>query len=110
LNKLSKFEGVVELYNKYVNETPKPNKRDPEAIKARLVHAKVDMFIEFADTFSWFCSILNKVMSIARNCMDGNCQFTQKAFHDKLLKEYLPNGSPLCPSCHKCPCECVFYN
>ena len=110
LDQLATFEGVVQLYDTYAAQEPEPHKPDAEAIKARLVHAKVDMFVEFGDTFSWFCSILNKVMSIARNCNDERCRFTQQPFDEKLSEAYLPAGKPYCPSCHKCPCECVFYN
>ncbi len=109
LAKLTTFKDIVELYDKYVGQEPEPYKRDPEALKARLVHAKIDMFTEFADTFSWFCSILNKVMSIAQNCGENNCVFTQNVFQGKLRQEYLPDGSPICPSCRKSPCDCVFY-
>ena len=110
LTKLSTFGGVVELYEKYAGQKPETHKQDAEAIKARLVHAKVEMFIEFADTFSWFCSILYKIMSIAKNCKDDNCSFVQPAFRERLLQEYLPEGTPQCPSCKECPCKCVFYN
>jgi hypothetical protein len=109
LGRLTSFDGVVNLYEKYVGHKTPNNKNDPDTIKARLVHAKVDMFTEFADTFSWFCSIVNKVTSIARNCNESDCFFTLKAFQDKLMQEYLPNGTPVCPSCQQCPCECVFF-
>jgi hypothetical protein len=115
LNELSTYKGVLDQYDKYVTMEPDPHKRDPESIKARLVHAKVNMFIEFADTFSWFCSILNKVTSIARNCNDDKnreheeCFFTEHPFREKLSQEYLPKGRARCPSCKKCPCNCVFY-
>ncbi len=110
LKELATVEGILRLYRKYIDEKPESYKRDPESIKNRLVRAKVDMFVEFADTFSWFCSILNKVNSIALNCKDDKCSFTQHPFREKLLQEYLPEGSPRCPSCDECPCKCVFYN
>lgn len=110
LAELATFERIVPLYDKYWNHTIEMKSEDPEAIKVRLVRAKVDMFIEFADTFSWFCSILNKLKSIAENCEDGKCRFTQQAFQDRLIQEYLPDGKPRCPTCKECPCGCVFYN
>ena len=109
LEELSTFEGVVDLYENYVDRTLEPTRRAGDAVRARLVHAKVDMFVEFADTFSWLCSILNKVGSIAKNCEDANCRFTQEAFRERLLQEYLPGGDLRCPTCKKCPCKCVFY-
>lgn len=110
LGQLATFEGVVALYEQYESQKPEMQKRGPEAVKTRLVHAKVDMFVEFADTFSWFCSIQNKVMSIARNCGEIKCAFKQEAFAKKMEDEYLPDGKPRCPSCRACPCDCLFYN
>lgn len=110
LSKLATFEGVVELYEKHGMEEPEMHRRDADAIIARLVRAKADVYTEFADTFSWFCSIINKVTSIAGNCIDDKCIFTQNAFYNKLIQEYLPKGEPECPSCQHCPCECVFYD
>lgn len=116
LDKLATFGGVVAVYDKYVDQKPEPHKRGPEAIKARLVHAKKDMFIEFADTFSWFCSILNKISSVAQNCNDDRnrederCHFTEDPFREELLQKYLPDGKPRCPSCQQSPCNCLFYN
>ena len=110
LEKLAKWENVLDLYDIYKDHQPEPHKQGPDAAKARLVHAKVDMYIEFADTFSWFCSILDKVMLIAQNCDDENCLFTKDAFQERLSQEYLPEGKASCPSCKNCPCSCVFYN
>ncbi|MGB3088268.1 MAG: hypothetical protein WBC53_11215 [Phycisphaerae bacterium] len=110
LEQLATFEGLVGLYGTYGGHEPDLTKRDPENIRNRLVRAKIEMFIEFADTFSWLCSIVNKVMAIAKNCDDGACQFSQEPFPQWLQKVYLPQGKPLCPTCSKCPCECVFYN
>jgi hypothetical protein len=109
LEKLATYEGIVELYEIHGTVKPETKKREPIAIMSRLVHAKMDMVTEFADTFSWFCSILNKTKSIAANCGE-NCQFAQDAFQDTLNRVYLRNGSPCCPSCDNSPCGCVFYN
>lgn len=110
IEKLATYEGIIPLYRRHGGPKPEMHKSDPENIRNRLVIAKMDMFIEFADTFSWFCSILNKVESIAQNCKDNNCRLTQNAFLEKLMQEYLPDSSPACSSCRKCPCECVFYD
>ncbi len=128
LKKLSKFEDVVELSEKYKNKKISMDSKEPEDIKNRLIKAKIDMYTEFADTFSWFCSILNKVMSIAQNCYpaqnessdrsdehldvtskENKCYLTENPFEKKLLEEYLPNGKPRCPSCKQSPCCCVFF-
>jgi len=110
LGQLATFEGVVTLYEQYGSQRLEMQKRDPEALKTRLAHAKVDMFVEFADTFSWFCSILNKVSSIAKNCGDSKCAFKQEAFTKRLSEEYAPDGIFRCPSCKECHCKCVFFN
>jgi hypothetical protein len=110
LEQLATFEGLVGLYKTYGGQKPDLNKQDAETIRARLVHAKIEMFAEFADTFSWLCSILNKVMSIARNCDDANCRFAQDAFRRSLEEMYRPDGTARCPACRKAPCKCVFYN
>ena len=110
LGQLATFDGLVRLFEVYGDRHPPLNTKDPEDIKRRLVDAKMEMFTEFADTFSWLCSIVNKVMAIAKNCDDGACQFSQEPFPQWLQKVYLPQGKPLCPTCSKCPCECVFYN
>ena len=110
LAQLATSEGAVRLYGEYAKQKLEPDKHTPQAIRARLVHAKVAMFIELADTFSWFCSIINKVMAIAKNCGDDKCQFIQQPFRQWLQQEYLLDAKLLCPTCRKCPCECVFYN
>ena len=110
LEELAAWESVLDLYEIYKDRKPEPSKHDADAIKARLIHAKVEMYVEFGDTFSWLCSILNKVMSIAQNCGDKSCLFREHALEKRLLQEYLPRGKRSCSSCHKCPCACVFYN
>lgn len=110
LERLATCEGVVEVYDKCGSQKAISRGREPQAIAARLVRAKMDMITEFADTFSWFCSVLNKIVSIATNCRDGNCHFTGRAFQEELASVYMPNGTPLCPSCEASPCACVFFN
>lgn len=113
LQTLSTFEGLVEAYEKLDSNLQKNtidfSRPDAEIINARLVRAKIDMFIEFADTFSWFCSILNKVSAIAGNCGNGGCTFGPDAFECNLAKAYLPAGEPSCPTCHQAECMCVFF-
>jgi hypothetical protein len=110
VEKLATYESIVPLYHRYGGKKPEMDKADPENIMRRLVRAKMNMFIEFADTFSWFCSIINKVESIAQKCKDDSCGLTQNALLEKLIEVYLPAGTPACSSCRKCPCGCVFYD
>jgi hypothetical protein len=110
LGELATFPGAVEHYKRHWKQKVDMKSEAPADIMFRLAHAKVDMFVEFGDTFSWFCSILNKVRLIAENCKQESCGFTQQPFEETLRREYLPHGKPRCPSCEACPCVCVFYN
>jgi hypothetical protein len=111
VKKLSTFEGIVDEHDRLLIDKERIDlaKNDPAMIRARLVYAKLDMFIEFADTFSWFCGILNKVSSIASNCGVSECSFSGDAFERRLEAEYLQDGKPLCPRCKQSPCACVFW-
>jgi hypothetical protein len=110
LNRLGSTEGVVHEYDACESIGPIGyDSRDPHVLRARLVEAKIGMLVELADTFAWFCSILNKVGYIATNCSSSECPFTANAFEARLAEEYLPEGKPRCPTCHDCPCKCVFF-
>ena len=89
LDKLSSYEGALDVYEGCPAEEVKPQ---TPGHRARLAHAKVEMYVEFADTFSWLCSILNKVAAVAANCTaDGGngdrCRFAGHPFHEKLRSE-----------------------
>lgn len=107
LNTLSTVQGTVQLYDEYKKITPQFDSDDPEHIRGRLVKAKMELIVELGDTFSWFCSVLSKVRSIADKCK-SKCSYANTAFSEMLLKEYLPYGEPQCPTCHACPCRCKF--
>ncbi len=112
LDRLTTLEGIVEAHEAhYMDETDIDFTSDcPAMIRARLVAAKMDTVSEFADTFSWFCSVLNKIKLISGNCGQEGCEYaSEDAFEQRLTGEYLPEGKPRCPTCHKCPCECAFF-
>jgi len=111
---LSTAEGIVELHEKHktVDTQHRMGESQPEVIMARLVQAKMEMVVEVADTFSWFCSVLNKVYAIAKNCMSdqngGSCNIAHRGFEERLAAEYLRDGHPICKACGTNPCACVF--
>ncbi len=108
LNELTTFDRLVELDKEYKDNEGSPRDSDPASIKARLVRHKLSMLTEFADTFAWFASIVIKVSKVADNCGQG-CPYVVTPLWRKLAQEYLSGGSPSCPTCGKCPCECVFF-
>jgi len=118
LHNLTSLDDIIEQHNIYYHEYLSDNRdinyasAEPAMIRARLVKAKKDLVIEFADTFSWFCSVLNKVGLIASNCNQEDCQYAiedDDFFEQRLIKEYMENDEPICPECRRCPCECVFF-
>ena len=104
LNELTKVKGIVENYNKYYKSEVDYTSKDPEILKGRIVDAKMSMVIEIADTFSWFCSILNKLDSISKNC-----KFKLQLLEEKLKEEYFEDNKPRCPTCKQKPCSCIFF-
>jgi hypothetical protein len=110
LARLSSVPDIVGLYDEYHQQyggKTEPASQDAGEIRNRLVKAKMDLVIELADTFSWFCSVLHKVKSIAENCKN-DCDYAMKSFDEMLKREYLPQNKPLCPTCHASPCRCKF--
>jgi NTP pyrophosphatase (non-canonical NTP hydrolase) len=105
LRVLTTVENVVEKWEEckdceitYVSE-------DPAVLRARLVSAKLHLIAETADTFSWLCSVLNKVTDIYKENRFGLVRV-----ENMLQKEYLDeNGTPTCPTCGKQSCKCVFF-
>lgn len=74
-------------------------------IKKRLFYAKLHLITEFADTFAWMCSLLNKIETVA-----SNNNATIKTIEDMIVHEYFPNGEKgVCPYCKESPCECAFF-
>jgi hypothetical protein len=112
---LATAEGRVNLYRQFVKGdlASQMSTSSPEVVLARVVRAKMDVVVELADAFSWFCSVLNKVEWIAGNCSDGrdqpDCHVMRESFEARLRDEYMPEGKPLCPACHSRPCSCIFF-
>jgi hypothetical protein len=114
LTKLTTIEGIVEEYNACMlplgNDKKKIDvtSRDPLHLKARIVKSKMDLVIEFADTFSWFCAVLIKLHLITDVLKIDGDKFDIETF---LINEYGEKGKPLiCPTCSENDCKCQFFN
>jgi len=125
LNKLSTVENIVDNYYNYydliqkINSTSREERaravlsREPRMLKARVVEAKMGLVVEIADSFSWFCSVLNKLYSISGSIRKKpEDKILLKSLEEKLNDEYIDGSTykARCPTCKKNPCECVFYN
>lgn len=118
LGQLSSVEGIVENYaihgpskrTKIANIDYASTK--PKMLKARVVEAKMGLVVEIGDSFSWFCSILNKLDSILRSIYNRPEKYNtiKMPFEEVLIKEYFdPDGNARCPHCKSSICKCVFY-
>jgi hypothetical protein len=119
LKNLTTVEGIVQNYAKYGKHGTRPKKieydsKDKNMLKARIVRAKMGLVIELADSFSWFCAILNKLDSITRSIQNHSGKHTQsnlKALEQVLHSKYFgSDGKAKCPSCNHKPCKCVFFS
>lgn len=116
LRQLSTVKGVVENYARYSKKKSEKidyASREPEMLRARVVDAKMGLFVEIADSFSWFCAILNKLDSISKSVYDHPEEHEDivRPLEQVLNREYLDsNGKAICPSCFSNPCKCAFYN
>lgn len=116
LKRLTTVEGIIENYDKYGKEQKDINyaSKEPDMLRARVVSAKMDLVGEVADSFSWFCAILNKLDSISKSMHDDpekHKDVLPPHLEQVLAKEYLDlDGKAICPRCKRCPCKCVFYN
>ena len=113
LKKLSTVEGIVENYSNYKPpEKIKYASTDPSMLRARVVEAKMSLVVEIADSFSWFCAILNKLDLISKFIYDHPKKHKIiKPLEQVLTEVYLDsNHNPICPTCGSMPCKCVFYN
>jgi len=115
LRELSTVEGIVKNYPKHEKSLKHINydSRDPNMLKARLVGAKMGLVVEIADSFSWFCSILNKMDSISKSIHENpeKHQPIIRPLEQVLNEKYFDsNGNARCPSCNSNPCNCAFYN
>lgn len=106
LNELTTVGGIVEKYKTYYKPGPiNYTSRHPDTLKWRMVEAKMRMVIEIADTFSWFCAIMNKLDDILETS-----EFRLPSLEEKLNEEYIDNqGHPKCAICGQRSCECVFF-
>ncbi len=117
LDGLSTVENVVDNYNKFVKD-PKSiilTTREPEMIRTRVVEAKMAMIVEIGDTFSWFCAILNKLLSIEKSIWEEPDKHPECKFVDletALNNDYFDEkkGISICPTCKSLPCSCEFFN
>ena len=82
----------------------KLDSNDKADIYARIVAGKMDLIVELADTFSFFCSMLIKLgsMKIGPDKFSANLE---QALIDTYGK---PDEGLACPVCKKKTCECVF--
>jgi hypothetical protein len=104
-NKVSTVEGIVENYKRTKKVKINYTSKDPKMLQARIVDAKMRIVIEAADTFSWFCSILNKLQSISEEN-----QINLNSLEKTLEEEYFDEkGNVRCPTCKKNPCSCIFF-
>ncbi len=110
------IDGLVGQYQECMSalEPDKENKPfiditsfDPKHIKARIVKGKMDLVVEFADTFSWFCAILIKLEMISESL---KLDFNIYELEQYLISIYGPKGNPIkCPTCESTDCKCIFF-
>ena len=145
LNKLSSIESLVSAYQAFTDKAEaapelngkkfKDAKREiltsdnDDIIKARIVHAKMDLVVEIADTFSWLCAVLLKLRTILRELdRQNNTESEQesllirldieKTLHDKFGmkgeggivrdEEGIPRLK--CYVCKEDKCKCKFFH
>ncbi len=78
---------------------------DPRYIRARIVDAKMDMVVELADTFSWFCAILLKHEETLKQ---SELWKANDDFETILQITYGAKGNDLtCPECQGQGCGCL---
>jgi hypothetical protein len=115
LRSITTAEGIVENHFRH-HKNPKEIKyysKEPDMLKARVVNAKMDLVAEIADSFSWFCAILNKLDRISKSIYDKPEEHdTLKPLESVLYDVYIDpeTKKAICPSCHNSPCKCAFYN
>jgi len=123
LNELLTVENIVDNYYNYydliqqINSTSREERmraatiREPRMLKARVVEAKMGLVVEIADSFSWFCSVLNKLRSMSESIRNKpEDKILLQSLEEKLNDEYInSDDKPRCPTCKKNPCECVFF-
>ena len=112
---LSTIDGLVKEYagcEKSDEGKPRFDKasRDVTQVKARILDAKMDLVIELADTFSWFCAVLIKLRQMPQPSTPTGGSNVTLDIEYRLQQEYGAAGAPLvCASCRTAACECAFY-
>jgi len=113
LNELSTVKGIVENYdyNKNLVKEIDYSSTEPKMLKARVVEAKMGLIGEIGDSFSWFCTILNKLDSISKSIFNRPERHPEFPKLDEVLtnKYFGVDDNPRCPHCQRKPCECTFY-
>ena len=114
LKRLSTVEGIVQNYAEHRKKPEDMNwaSIEPDMLRARLVDAKMGLVIEIADSFSWFCAILNKLDKISRKISEHpRTRDILKPLEQVLTDEYFDaKGNARCPACKNNPCICSFFN
>jgi hypothetical protein len=127
LGKISNIKGLVEEYVESIDSLKEKYKVKSEKealkkidyksddallIKARLVKAKMDFVIEFADTFSWYCAVLLKLRKIIQEENLAPNIVTKFEIEAAIMDRYKSNNidEPLtCYACGETACKCLFY-
>lgn len=116
LKQLLTVEKIVEYYDEYYDEYFKEKdlikytSTETNMLKARIVEAKMGLLSEIGDSFSWFCGVLNKVDSISKSIWDDPQDHYVQTLEQVLNEGYIDSDDkPICPTCKKNPCKCVFY-
>jgi hypothetical protein len=83
------------------------NSKEEKDIYNRIVDAKMDLIVELADLFSFFCSILIKLGKVT---IESNKVFPAD-LEQALIDTYgKPDSTLVCPVCGKDACECTFFS
>jgi len=112
LKRICTIEGLIEEYEKCLGaingkENIDITSVEENQLKARIVKSKMDLVIEFADTFSWFCAILIRLKLLSKSL---NINIEKYDIEIALEKEYGKKGTTLiCPACSQSDCKCKFF-
>jgi hypothetical protein len=85
---------------------------NPEILKARLLKGKMDLVIEFSDTFSWFCAVLlklNEIIESEKLPIDIESGFDIEEELKSIYKSPNKTAPLVCYACKQKSCKCLFY-
>lgn len=126
LSEIDNIPGLINVYKRASKEVKKIDIKSPagedkkqidfkdasaDQLKCRIAIVKMDLIIEFADTFSWFVGVLLKLKEILENLKFYDKFKLDYDLENILKKEYMFNGefeSLSCSFCKKIPCKCVY--